>query len=186
MKPLRKVIFPIAGLGKRLMPITRSISKDMIPIAGKPLILYAINEAIEAGCDTLIFILQQNQDASKNYIYTALENHKISTLQNAENHISFESSNGDITSNLRCIFRYQTQPLGLGHAVFCAKGLIEESESFAISLPDDLIDIAEQNLLLSMEKVRREYGGNVIAVQNIASKDTKNMELFKLIKVANV
>jgi UTP--glucose-1-phosphate uridylyltransferase len=160
-KKLRTVVFPVAGLGTRFLPATKAIPKEMLPIVDKPLIQYAVEEAIEAGFDRLIFVTSPAKKTIADHFYSSSElNEKL-------------KMDSILPPNVSCLYIHQSVPLGLGHAVLCARDAIE-SEPFAIILPDDLIDGGTVGGCLSqMVKYYGKHGCGVIGIQKITPEETK-------------
>ena len=138
MKPLRKAIFPVAGMGTRFLPATKSVPKEMLTVVDRPVIDYAVREAVEAGCDTLIFITGRSKQAIANYFDRSPELEK--ELEEKNKTEALEIVRNIIPSHVNCIYIRQAEPLGLGHAVHCGSPLVHPDEYFAVLLPDDLID----------------------------------------------
>ncbi len=137
MKPIRKAVFPVAGLGTRFLPATKAMPKEMLPIIDKPLIQYAVEEAVAAGITELIFVTGRHK--------RAIEDH-FDKLPELENELSNKSKSdlldcvqSILPNNVTCIYIRQGEPRGLGHAVLCAKPAVG-NEPFAVILADDLID----------------------------------------------
>ena len=136
MKPVRKAVFPVAGLGTRFLPVTKAMPKELLPIINKPLIQYAVEEAISAGVDTLIFITGRNKRAIEDHFD---DNNELKTiLKNRKPEFDYEKSLNILPPNVQCIFLRQASPLGLGHAVLCAERVVG-TEPFAVLLADDFI-----------------------------------------------
>ena len=134
--PLRKVVFPVAGLGTRFLPASKVVAKEMLPVLDKPLIQYAVDEAVDAGADTLIFVTNRYKHAIADYFDVASElEHK---LERAGKTDLLALVQGVLPKHVRCIFVTQAEALGLGHAVLCAKPVVGD-EPFGVILPDDLI-----------------------------------------------
>lgn len=160
-KTIKKAIFPVGGLGTRFLPATKSIPKEMLPVATKPLIQYAFEEAVEAGVEEFIFITGRNKSAINNHFDHAFE------LQS----VLLEDEKTDILSEVRdwipksgqIVFLPQREPKGLGHAVWCARNLIEKGESFAVLLADEMVLNPGNGLLKQMVKAQQKVGGNIIA-----------------------
>jgi UTP--glucose-1-phosphate uridylyltransferase len=134
--PLRKVVFPVAGLGTRFLPASKVVAKEMLPVLDKPLIQYAVDEAVDAGADTLIFVTNRYKHAIADYFDVAYElEHK---LERAGKTDLLALVQGVLPKHVRCIFVTQAEALGLGHAVLCAKPVVGD-EPFGVILPDDLI-----------------------------------------------
>lgn len=164
IKPLRKAIFPVAGMGTRFLPATKTIPKEMLTIVDRPLIHYAVTEAIAAGCDTLIFITGRHKRAVEDYFDAhpeleaeLIEKNKLEALAIVKN---------ILPSHVRCVYLRQSQPLGLGHAVACAQHLIND-EPFAVILPDDLIDGGGTECLEQMLATYQQTGGSVLAIEQM-------------------
>lgn len=161
---ITKVVFPVAGLGTRFLPATKAIPKEMLPVADQPLIQYAVDEAKEAGITQFIFvttpsnqqILGSHFSANAELEATLAERGKMAELK-----IVSEAALGPDQVK----FCYQDQPLGLGHAVWCAREYVGD-QPFAVILPDDLI-MAGPGCLKQMVDVHAELGGNVVAVEDV-------------------
>lgn len=166
MKPLKKAIFPVAGLGTRFLPATKSIPKEMLTIVDRPIIHYAVQEAIEAGCEVLIFVVGRSKQAIVDYFDA---NPELEAELEAKNKLeALEIVRNIIPPHVKCFFVRQAKPLGLGHAVLCAADLIGEDEPFAVVLPDDLIDGYNVGGALSqMLEVHQDTGKAVLAVEKV-------------------
>ena len=135
-KPLRKVVFPVAGLGTRFLPATKVVAKEMLPVLDRPLIQYAVDEAVDAGADTLIFVTNRYKHAIADYFDKAYElEAKLHEKQKSE---LLDLVQGTLPRHVRAIFVTQPEALGLGHAVLCARPVVGE-ERFGVMLADDLI-----------------------------------------------
>lgn len=168
MKPIRKAVFPVAGLGTRFLPATKAMPKEMLPIVDKPLIQYAVEEAIAAGVTELIFVTGRNK--------RAIEDH-FDRMPELEAELAAKQKNAllDIVRNvlpphISCIYTRQATPKGLGHAVLCAAPIVG-NEPFLVLLADDLID-AEPCVSLQMVEAAHQNNGSVIAVQQVALEHT--------------
>jgi len=166
---MRKVVFPAAGLGTRFLPVTKSTPKEMLPIVDKPLIQYGVEEAISAGFKDVIVVTGRGKNAIEDYFDHSFE------LE----HILFQrQDNGNLDEVRRMpkevdvAYIRQKQPLGLGHAILCAKNLIAENEYFAVVLADDIID-AEIPVLQQMAAVAKRYKAPVIALMEVDSSMVK-------------
>lgn len=136
MKTVRKAVFPVAGLGTRFLPVTKAMPKELLPIINKPLIQYAVEEAILAGIDTLIFITGRNKRAIEDHFD---DNSELKTiLKNRKTDFDYEKTLNIIPPNVQCVFLRQASPLGLGHAILCAERVVG-TEPFAVLLADDFI-----------------------------------------------
>lgn len=164
-KPIKKAIFPVAGLGTRFLPATKSIPKEMLTVVDRPIIDYAVQEAIEAGCETLIFITGRHKRAIEDYFD---KDRELEAELVAKNKVeALARVRGIIPSHVRCVYIRQPEPLGLGHAILQAKVLLGNDEPFAVLLPDDLIDGKGAGVLSQMVKSYAEHPGNVLAVEQV-------------------
>ncbi len=166
---IRKAVFPVAGLGTRFLPATKTVPKEMLPIIDKPLIQYAVDEAIEAGCDTLIFVTNRYKHAVADYFDKAYELEQ--KLERAGKLEQLELVRNVLPPGVRAVFVTQAEALGLGHAVLCAKPVIGD-EPFAVLLPDDLIWNRGPGALAQMADAAESSGASVIAVQDVAREKT--------------
>ena len=166
---IRKAVFPVAGLGTRFLPATKTVPKEMLPIIDKPLIQYAVDEAIEAGCDTLVFVTNRYKHAVADYFDKAYELEQ--KLEKAGKLEQLELVRSVLPPGVRAVFVTQTEALGLGHAVLCAKPVIGD-EPFAVILPDDLIWNRGPGALRQMADVASETGASVIATQDVPRAQT--------------
>src|SRR5512141_1769339 len=166
---IRKAVFPVAGLGTRFLPATKTVPKEMLPIIDKPLIQYAVDEAVEAGCDTLVFVTNRYKHAVADYFDKAYELEQ--KLEQAGKLEQLELVRSVLPPGVRAIFVTQTEALGLGHAVLCAKPVIGD-EPFAVVLPDDLIWNRGPGALRQMADVAEATGASVIATQDVPRSQT--------------
>lgn len=171
MQPrIRKAVFPVAGLGTRFLPATKTVPKEMLPIIDRPLIQYAVDEAIEAGCDTLIFVTNRYKHAVADYFDKAYELEQ--KLEKAGKTEQLELIRNVLPPGVRAVFVIQHEALGLGHAVLCAKAVVG-NEPFAILLPDDLIwNRGASGALKQMADASQASGASMIAVQDVARDQT--------------
>ncbi|MBA3929911.1 UTP--glucose-1-phosphate uridylyltransferase [Pseudoxanthomonas japonensis] len=166
---IRKAVFPVAGLGTRFLPATKTVPKEMLPIIDRPLIQYAVDEAVEAGCDTLIFVTNRYKHAVADYFDKAYElEQKLERAGKAE---QLELVRNVLPPHVRAVFVTQAEALGLGHAVLCAKPIVG-NEPFAVLLPDDLIWNRGPGALKQMADAAQASGGSVIAVQDVPPEQT--------------
>lgn len=167
---ITKAIFPVAGLGTRFLPATKANPKEMMPIVDKPLIQYAVEEAVSAGITELIFVTSSSK--------RAIEDHFDSNFELESNLIErgklelLEIVRDILPEGVSCAYIRQKSPQGLGHAVWCAKQLVM-NEPFAVLLADDLIDGGEKSCLQQMVEVYQQSQSSVIAVEKIPHLDTK-------------
>jgi UTP--glucose-1-phosphate uridylyltransferase len=168
-KKITKAVFPVGGLGTRFLPATKAIPKEMLTVIDKPLIQYAVEEAIDAGIDTLIFITGRNKRAIADHFDKAYELEHQLELKDKKK--SLEVVRGIIPPHVDCIFIRQEDALGLGHAVLRAKKAVGD-EAFAVILADDLIDGGDTPCLSQMVSVYEATGKSVIAVESVAHDKT--------------
>jgi UTP--glucose-1-phosphate uridylyltransferase len=168
MKPLRKAILPVAGLGTRFLPATKAIPKEMLPIVDKPLIQYAVEEAKAAGIEQFIFVTGRGKSAMEDHFDFAVELND--TLRRRGKQPELEAATAMIAPPGEIICVRQQEAKGLGHAVWCARHLMGD-EPVAVLLPDDLI-LADKPCLQQMAEAHREVGGNMIAVEEVAPEHT--------------
>ncbi|WP_407351512.1 UTP--glucose-1-phosphate uridylyltransferase GalU [Luteimonas sp. R10] len=166
---IRKAVFPVAGLGTRFLPATKTVPKEMLPIIDRPLIQYAVDEAIEAGCDTLVFVTNRYKHAVADYFDKAYELEE--KLEKAGKLAQLELVRNPLPRHVRAVFVTQTEALGLGHAVLCAKPVVGD-EPFAVILPDDLIWNRGPGALTQMADAAEASGASMIAVQDVPRDKT--------------
>ncbi len=164
MKPIRKAVFPVAGLGTRFLPATKAMPKEMLPIVDKPLIQYAVEEAVAAGITDLIFITGRNKRAIEDHFDSMPELEAELAAKNKTELL--EVVRNVLPSHVNCIYTRQPAPLGLGHAVLCAAPIVG-NEPFAVLLADDLID-AKGSVTQQLVEAAHEQNGSVLAIQKIA------------------
>ena len=188
MKKLRKIIFPVAGLGSRFLPATKATPKEMLPIVDKPLIQYAVEEAIEAGFKDLIFITGKSKRAITDHFDSTLE--RFSNVDEKKAKL-MDEMNQIVPKDVSCIYIRQGEPLGLGHAILQAKPVVGD-EPFAVSLADDLID-AQPGVLAQLVQQYDELQKSVIAVQNVDKSESKKYGMIDsnnfdsdLVKLSNI
>lgn len=169
MKPIRKAVFPVAGLGTRFLPATKAMPKEMLPIVDKPLIQYAVEEAMAAGITELIFITGRNKRAIEDHFDRAPELER--ELEAKGKTALLETVRSILPNNVNCIFTRQAQPLGLGHAVLCAAPIVG-NEPFAVLLADDLLD-ADTAVTRQLVDAAHQHNGSVLATQIIEPEDSR-------------
>ncbi len=169
-KKITAAVFPVAGRGTRFLPATKASPKEMLPIVDKPLIQYAVEEAIEAGAKRLVFITGATKRAIADHfdIDAELE----SALRDAGKDDLLKSIQGIVPRGVACIYIRQGQPLGLGHAVLCARPAVGD-EPFFVHLADDLI-AGKPGCLKQMADEYHEHGGSVIAVETVPPENTSS------------
>jgi UTP--glucose-1-phosphate uridylyltransferase len=173
---VKTVVFPVAGRGTRFLPATKASPKEMLPIVDKPLIQYAVDEALSAGADTLVFITGSSKRAIEDHFDTNTE--LEATLQAQGKKELLDTLRGILPSWASCVYIRQPAPLGLGHAVLCARPVVGNAP-FMVHLADDLID-ADVPCLKQMVRVFGEVGGSVLGVQNVPHQDTDKYGIVSL------
>ncbi|WP_322995968.1 UTP--glucose-1-phosphate uridylyltransferase GalU [Castellaniella sp.] len=169
MKPIRKAVFPVAGLGTRFLPATKAMPKEMLPIVDKPLIQYAVEEALAAGITELIFITGRNKRAIEDHFDRAPE--LESELQAKGKQALLDCVQTILPPHVHCIYTRQSQALGLGHAVLCAAPIVG-NEPFAVLLADDLLD-ADIAVTRQLVDAAHQHNGSVLAIQEIDPRDSR-------------
>ncbi|WP_071057846.1 UTP--glucose-1-phosphate uridylyltransferase GalU [Pelistega sp. MC2] len=169
MNPIRKAVFPVAGLGTRFLPATKAMPKEMLPVVDKPLIQYAVEEAVKAGITDLIFITGRHKRSIEDHFDRMPE---LEAELESKGKIALLDTLKDILpENVNCIYIRQSAPLGLGHAVLCAEPVVG-NEPFAVLLADDLID-ADVSVTQQLIQVAHAQGGSVLGTQEVPLADTK-------------
>jgi UTP--glucose-1-phosphate uridylyltransferase len=167
-KPVRKAVFPVAGLGTRFLPATKAIPKEMLPLVDKPLIQHAVEEARAAGIEDIIFVTSQGKSALEDHFDINGDLNK--TLEARGKTDALEGVRATEIGSGKLFYTRQQQPLGLGHAVWCARALVGD-EPFAVLLPDDVV-LAGTPCLKQMVAAYNEVGGNVVAVVDVPREHT--------------
>lgn len=166
---IRKVVFPVAGFGTRFLPATKTVAKELLPVLDRPLIQYAVDEAADAGADTLVFVTNRNKHAIADYFDCAYE---LEAKLREDGKIDFLAQvQGTLPDGMRAVFVTQPQALGLGHAVLCARPVVGD-EPFGVILPDDLILNDGPGALRQMAEVATREQAAVLAVQDVAHDKT--------------
>ncbi|AXS42235.1 UTP--glucose-1-phosphate uridylyltransferase GalU [Breoghania sp. L-A4] len=168
--PIRKAVFPVAGLGTRFLPATKAVPKEMLTVVDRPLIQYVVDEARAAGIEHLIFVTGRNKHVIDDHFDIAYE--LEATLRARGKHGALKLLEELRPTAGTVSFTRQQEPLGLGHAVWCARELVG-AEPFAVLLPDVLVK-AERGCLAQMIEAYNERGGNVIAVEEVPKDQTHN------------
>ena len=177
-QPVKAVVFPVAGRGTRFLPVTKASPKEMLPIVDKPLIQYAVDEALSAGADTLIFITGSSKRAIEDHFDSNPELEAVLQAQGKQDLL--DTLRGILPSWASCVYIRQPAPLGLGHAVLCARPVVGNAP-FMVHLADDLID-AKTPCLKQMAEVFDKYQGSVLGVQNVPKQDTDKYGIVTLEK----
>lgn len=167
-KPVRKAVFPVAGLGTRFLPATKAIPKEMLPIIDRPLIQYAVDEAREAGIEQLIFVTGRGKGALEEHFDMAFELEM--TMQERGKSLDVLGPTRIQPGNLLTV--RQQFPLGLGHAIWCARAVVGD-EPFAVLLPDELM-IGNPGCMKQMVEAYEQVGGNLVSVLEVPEEDVSS------------
>ena len=183
MKKVRTAIFPVGGLGTRFLPATKSMPKEMLPIANKPVIQYAFEEARDAGIEKFIFITGRNKNAINNHFDHAYE--LESKLDENKKSTELTQVVGWMPEAGQIAFVRQQKPLGLGHAIWCARNFIAPNEAFVVILADEMMmhdDSKNKNFLKKMIEFyeQKPNDSSVVAVDEIAIEDSKKYGIIKV------
>jgi UTP--glucose-1-phosphate uridylyltransferase len=162
-KPLRKAVLPVAGLGTRFLPATKAMAKEMLPVVDKPLIQYAVEEARAAGIEQFCFVTGRGKTALVEHFDVAYELER--TLEERGKRAELDLLRAAAVEPGSIVTVRQQVPLGLGHAVWCARAFIGD-DPFAVLLPDDLM-LCDTPCLAQLAEVYRETGGNVVAIEEV-------------------
>ena len=165
---VKKAVFPVAGMGSRFLPATKASPKEMLPVVDKPLIQYAVEEAVEAGITDMVFITGRNKRPIVDHFDTAFELEAELEAKNKTELLHIVRN--VIPEHVNCIFIRQPKALGLGHAVLCAKPVLG-NEPFAVILADDMVDNEEAGCLKQMVQQYEAVNGSVIAVEEVPEEE---------------
>ena len=176
---ITKAVFPVAGMGSRFLPATKATAKEMLPVVDKPLIQYAVEEAVAAGITDMVFITGRNKRAIEDHFDKAYE---LEATLEASGKLKLLSYVQEVVpKHVNCIYIRQAEPLGLGHAVLCAKPVIQD-EPFAVILADDLID-GETPIMKQMVDVFSKYQCSILGVQDVPRSNTKQYGIVSSINL---
>jgi UTP--glucose-1-phosphate uridylyltransferase len=167
-KKVRKAVFPVAGLGTRFLPATKAVPKEMLTVVDKPVIQYVVDEAMEAGIEHFVFVTGRSKHVIEDYFDIQFELEQ--TLRQRNKNAELSLLNGLLPKAGTASFTRQQEPLGLGHAVWCAREIVGD-EPFALLLPD-MVMRAEKGCMKGMIELYEHSGGNVIAVEECAPDQT--------------
>lgn len=168
---VRCAVFPVAGLGTRFLPATKTVPKEMLPVVDRPLIQYAVDEAIEAGCDTLVFVTNRYKHSVADYFDKAYELEQ--KLERAGKSELLSMIRDVLPRHVRAVFVTQAEALGLGHAVLCARPVVGD-QPFAVLLPDDLIWNRGAGATRQLVELATQQQASVIAVQDVPIEQTRS------------
>ena len=177
-EPVRTAVFPVAGLGTRFLPATKVLPKEMLPVVDKPLIQYAVEEALDAGIEEFVFVTGRANSLTEDYFKRAPE------LERALAERGKKAELAAVTEGLpapqKVTFAHQEEPLGLGHAVWCARQYVADGP-FAVVLPDDLI-LARPGCLGQMMEVYAKLGGNLVATEDVPREHTNRYGILDVVE----
>jgi len=175
-KKITKAVFPVAGLGTRFLPATKASPKEMLPIVDKPLIQYAVEEAVAAGIDTMVFITGRSKNAIPDHFDKAYELEKELEAKGKTEMLKLIQD--ILPPHVSCIFIRQAEALGLGHAVYCARPVIGD-EPFAVILADDLIEDTGRGCMAQMVKLYEQKHTSILGVERINPSETASYGIVK-------
>ena len=175
MKPLRKAVLPVAGLGTRFLPATKAVAKEMLPVVDKPLIQYSVEEARAAGIEQFCMVTGRGKTALVEHFDIAFE--LEATLRERDKRDALRLLEGTMVEPGSMVTVRQQVPLGLGHAIWCARAFVGE-DPFAILLPDDLV-LADTPCLAQLADAYRQTGGNVVAVTEVPRAHTNRYGILR-------
>lgn len=164
--PVKKAVFPVAGLGTRFLPATKDIPKEMMPLVDRPLIHHGVDEAVASGCTEVVFVTGQGKESIRRYFEPSDE---LVSLLRERGKEELAAVVENIHSLADFYYAFQEKPLGLGHAVLCAEEFCKD-EYFGLLLPDDVM-IAEPPVLSQLETVRKKYNSSVLCVEQVAESE---------------
>ncbi len=176
MQKIKKAVFPVAGMGTRFLPATKASPKEMLPIVDKPLIQYAVEEAVEAGCTDIVFITGRNKRSIEDHFDQAYE--LETELERKNKNALLEIAQNILPDGVNLMYIRQTEALGLGHAVLCAAPAVG-NEPFAVILADDLID-APKGALAQMMDVYNATGSSVLGVETVDPSQTGSYGIVEI------
>lgn len=176
MTAIRKAVFPVAGLGTRFLPATKASPKEMLPVVDKPLIQYAVEEAVGAGVEVLVFVTSRTKRAIEDHFDSAYELETELELRGRKAELELVQS--IVPKNVSCVYIRQAEALGLGHAVLCAEPAVG-GEPFYVILADDLIDGGSRSSLQQMADIYAQRQGSVIGVERVARNETQRYGIIK-------
>ena len=175
-KKITKAVFPVAGLGTRFLPATKAIAKEMLPVVDKPLIQYAVEEAVAAGIDTMIFITSRSKNAITDHFDKAYELEKELESKNKADLLKLLKD--IVPPNVSFVFIRQPEALGLGHAVYCARPVVGD-EPFAVILADDMVEDGERGCMAQMVELYEQKKSSILGVERVNPADTASYGIVK-------
>ncbi len=175
IRPIRRAVFPVAGLGTRFLPATKVLPKEMLPLVDKPLIQNAVDEAREAGIEEFVFVTSDGKGMLEDHFDTQFALTEM--LERRGKQDELEALREVEIPSGKLFATRQHEPLGLGHAVWCARHAMG-NEPFAVILPDDVV-LAETGCMKQMIEAYAETGGNFVAVEDVPREDTRKYGILK-------
>ncbi|MEI6419226.1 MAG: UTP--glucose-1-phosphate uridylyltransferase [Sphingomonadales bacterium] len=169
MKPVKTAVFPVAGQGTRFLPATKAVPKELLPVVDKPLLQYAVDEALAAGIERLVFVTARGKGALEDYFDVAFE--LVETLKRRGKTAELATLEGTQLEPGRITYVRQQEPAGLGHAVWCARAVVG-NDAFAVLLPDELLWNPALPALADMHNAYQQHGGNIISVLEVPAEHT--------------
>lgn len=173
---IRKAVFPVAGMGTRFLPATKASPKEMLPIVDKPLIQYAVEEAVAAGCTEIVFVTGRNKRSIEDHFDKAYELETELALRQKDKLLAHVQN--ILPNHITCLYIRQAEALGLGHAVLCAQAAVG-NEPFAVILADDLID-APKGALAQMIEQYEQTGSSVLGVETVDPAQTGSYGIVEI------
>lgn len=177
-RKVTKAIFPVAGLGTRFLPATKAMPKEMLTVVDKPIIQYAVEEALAAGITEFIFVTGRGKTAIENHFDRPYE--LVDTLKKKGKDKELEAVLNVIPEQCQIYYTRQGEPRGLGHAINCAASVVDKDEAVAVLLPDDIICSAGTVALADMVKIYEETGQSVVLAEEVPLERTKNYGVLDL------
>jgi UTP--glucose-1-phosphate uridylyltransferase len=171
-----KAVFPVAGLGTRFLPATKASPKEMLPVVDKPLIQYAVEEAVAAGIDTMIFVTGRTKNSIMDHFDKAYELEKELESKNKTELLKILQN--IVPPHISCVFIRQSEALGLGHAVYCARPIVGD-EPFAVILADDLIYDKNRGCMRQMVELYHQQHCSILGVERVAPSETSSYGIVK-------
>src|SRR5579863_6548951 len=170
-KPIRKAVLPVAGLGTRFLPATKTVPKEMLPVVDRPILQHVVDEALAAGVEQFVFVTGRCKSVIEDYFDIAYE--LEDTLRRRGKTKDLDALLSELPKAGNCCFTRQQAPLGLGHAIWCAREIVGD-EPFAVMLPDmvTMAGASKSRCLAQCIDAYNQHGGNIIAVEEVRPEET--------------
>lgn len=182
MQPVRKIVFPVAGMGTRFLPATKANPKEMLPVVDKPLVQYAAEEAVAAGAEVLVFVTGRNKRSIPDHFDRA---HELEAALEAKGKKELLAATRNVLpEGVECVYLRQPEALGLGHAVLCARPVVGD-EPFGVILADDLIHSDGPMVLEQMMDVHREHQCSVLGVERVPADQAHNYGIVDSVTIGD-